>query len=78
MKYFKITNLTTQEDHFVSSTLPNESAAHVMTTVHLSPVYKYTVVEVSAKEFYGFIPRCIDFDVDEDREVSDDDEFFWD
>lgn len=78
MKYFRITNLTTREDHYVSSDLPNESPMHVAMSAHLDLQFKYAIVEVSAKEFYGFLPKCIDLDVDEDREDDDDDEFSWD
>ncbi len=51
MKYFKITDLTAGTDHFISSTLPNETAAHVMLTSHLDPERKYTIEEVSHDEF---------------------------
>jgi hypothetical protein len=77
MKYFKITNLTTKEDHYVSSNLPNETPTHVLLSAHVDTEYKYVVTEVTAKEFYGYPPKCIDFDVDEDEE-DDDDEFLWD
>lgn len=79
MKYYRITNLTTREDHYVSSSLPNESPGHVAMSAHLDPEFKYSVVEVTAKEFYGFPPRCVDLDLDDDdRDEYDDDDYFWD
>ena len=51
MKYFKITDLTSREDVFVSSPLPNETPTHVAMTSHLDPDRKYTVEEVSYDEF---------------------------
>lgn len=73
MKYYRITNLSTLQSHYVSSDLPTESPTHVAMSAHLDPKYKYTVVEVTAREFYGFPPKCIDLDVDDDRDDSDDD-----
>jgi hypothetical protein len=79
MKYFRITNLTTREDHYVSSDLPNESPAHVMLSAHLDPKFKYAIAEVTVKEFYGFPPRCIDIDLDvDDRKDYFDDDFYFD
>lgn len=76
MKYYRITNLSTMKSHYVSSDLPNESPMHVAMSAHLDPQFKYTVVEVTAKEFYGYPPRCIDLDVDEEPDYDDSEE--WD
>ena len=51
MKYFKITDLTTETTHYISSTLPNETTAHVAITAHLDPEKKYTIEEISYDEF---------------------------
>ena len=51
MKYFKITDLTSGTDTFISSPLPNETATHVAMSAHLDPDKKYTVEEVSYDEF---------------------------
>lgn len=74
MKYFKITDLTTGEEHFVSSTLPNETPAHVAMSAHLDLEHKYNIEEVTSRAFYGF-PECTrdpDIDDDEDREDYED------
>ena len=76
MKFFKITNLTTNEEHYISSTLPEETPTHVAMSAHLDPAHKYRVEEVTAKEFYGYPPRCIDLDVDDDWDSEDDGEYF--
>ena len=67
MKYFRITDLTTGDEHLISSVLPNETPTHVMLSAHLDTEHKYRIEEISVKEFYGFPPKCFDFDVDEDR-----------
>lgn len=64
MKYFKITNLTTHEAHYVTSTLPNESPTHVAMSAHLDPTHKYSVEEVSAIEFLSRGSCKRDFDID--------------
>lgn len=74
MKYFKIVDLTTMEEHFISSPLPTESPAHVALSAHLDLDHKYSITEVSAKEFYGFPPKCIDLEVDDDTPLYDDDD----
>lgn len=51
MKYFKITDLTTGTEHYISSTLPNETVAHVAITAHLDPEKKYNIEEVSYDDF---------------------------
>lgn len=78
MKYFKITKLSTREAFFVSSDLPNETPAHVALSAHLDTENKYVVQEVSAKEFYGFIPHCYDLDVDDDWDYRDTDDEYYD
>ena len=75
MKYFKITDLTTGKDYMVSSTLPNESCTHVLMSAHLDPDHKYTIEEITAKEFCG-LPQSHDPDTDDDWE--DDDYECWD
>lgn len=75
MKYFKITNLTTNEAHYVASTLPNESPTHVAMSAHLDPTHKYSVEEVSVREFFSRGPRNRDFDID-DWDDDDDWECF--
>lgn len=73
MKYFKITNLTNGEAFYISSRLPNESPTHVAMSAHIDLATKYSVEEVSAKEFYGLQPPKRDFDVDDDDDWDDDD-----
>ena len=53
MTYFKVTNVDNPEDEFyVSSTLPNETPAHIAMTLHLgSDDGRYDVVEVTKEEF---------------------------
>ena len=53
MKYFKVTNVDDPEvEFYVSSTLPNETPAHLAMTLHLgSGDGRYDVVEVSKEEF---------------------------
>lgn len=52
MKYFKVANINDPEEEFyVSSTLANETPAHLATTLYLDPVDGYRVVEVSQEEF---------------------------
>lgn len=60
MKYFKVTNIDDSEEEFyVSSTLPNETPLHLAMTLHLGEGdARYDVVEVTKEEF--------------DRETEDD------
>jgi len=52
MKYFKVANINDPEEEFyVSSTLANETPAHLATALCLAPVDGYRVVEVSQEEF---------------------------
>ena len=52
MKYFKVTDITTADEFFISSTLPDETPAHVALTLHLDDSKKYVIEEVSYHEFY--------------------------
>lgn len=52
MKYFKVTDITTADEFFISSTFPNETPAHVALTLHLDDSKKYVIEEVSYHEFY--------------------------
>ena len=76
MKYFKITDLTTGSEHFVSSTLPNESVTHIWMSAHLDPDHKYNIEEVTSRAFYGF-PECTR-DPDDDEDWEDDDDEYCD
>ncbi len=52
MKYFKVTNTNDQEEEFyVSSTLSNETPAHLAMTLHLDFEKEYQIVEVTQEEF---------------------------
>lgn len=51
MKYFKVTDLTAETTHYISSTLPNETVAHVALTLHLDTEKKYNIEEISYDEF---------------------------
>lgn len=53
MKYFKVTNLDDPEEEFyVSSTLANETPAHIAMVLHLgSDDGRFDVVEVTEEEF---------------------------
>ncbi len=70
MKYYKITDLTTGQEHCISSSLPNESITHVWMSAHLDPDHKYNIEEISARAFYGFpeYKGTGDLDVDDDSE----------
>ena len=70
MKYFKITDLTTDKDYLISSTLPNETSTHVAMSAHLDLTHKYRVEEITAREFYG-LPQSYDPDTDDDQEDDD-------
>ena len=52
MKYFKITDITTNTSYYISSTLPNETPAHLAISLHLDPEKKYNIEEVSYQEFF--------------------------
>lgn len=52
MKYFKITDITTNTSHYISSALPNETLAHLAISLHLDPEKKYNIEEVSYQEFF--------------------------
>lgn len=78
MKYFKITNLTTGEEYYVSSSLPNESTTHVAMSQHLDTAYKWRVEEVRAIEFFGLGSSCRDPDTDDDWEDDDEGCECWD
>ena len=80
MKYFKITNIKDKEDEFyVSSTLANETPAHLALTLHLGAGDdQYQIVEVTKEEF----ERETEEDVTEgllfnrrDMEIPDDDDW---
>lgn len=82
MKYFKVTDLTQEDEEFyISSTLPNETPAHVALTLHLDIDKKYKITEVSGEEFYRetedvpstFAP-AVDLDSEEDWDYEDIDE----
>lgn len=62
MKYFKITDLTTAEDHYISSVLPNETATHVALTLHLDLGHKYEIEEVPYNEFYEVTKKVFEED----------------
>lgn len=53
MKYFKVTNVDDTEDEFyVSSTLPNETPLHLAMTLHLGEGDgRYDIVEVDKEEY---------------------------
>ena len=53
MKYFKITNIKDKDDEwefYVSSTLENETPAHLALTLHLEDD-QYEITEVTKEEF---------------------------
>ena len=52
MKYFKITDLITGNEHLISSSLPNETVAHVAMSAHLDLEKKYNIEEISYDDFY--------------------------
>ena len=52
MKYFKITDITTNTSHYISSTLPNETPTQLAISLHLDPEKKYNIEEVSYQEFF--------------------------
>ena len=52
MKYFKITDLITGDEHLISSSLPNETVAHVAMSAHLDSKKKYNIEEISYNDFY--------------------------
>ena len=77
MKYFKITNLTTKETHYVSSTLPRETSSHVAISCHLNPAYKYNIEEVSGREFcLASRVQARDVDCEGDWDWEDRDNFY--
>ncbi len=81
MKYFKVTNKADTEDEFyVSSTLPNETPTHLAMTLHLGEGDdRYDIVEVDKEEFdretededYGGLSFGRDFDCDGDWDWED-------
>lgn len=83
MKYFKLTDLTTREELYISSTLPNETTAHVAVTLHLDLDKKYKIEEVPKEEFdretedeeddLGGLSFRRDFDCEDDYDLEDDD-----
>ena len=52
MKYFKITDLITGDEHLISSSLPNETVAHVAMSAHLDTEKRYSIEEISYDDFY--------------------------
>ena len=75
MRYFLITDLTTNESWQVSSTLPNESRAHVAASQHLDLTHRYHIEEISIQEVYGLPGRALDRDTDDEPEDLEDEEF---
>ena len=73
MKYFKITDLATREEHYVSSTASSESAEHLLTSSGLDLTKKFRIEEVRGAEFYGLSTGRPDPDTDDEVEDSDDD-----
>lgn len=51
MKYFRVTDLTTNQTSYTSSSLPNESVTHMAISLHLDPEHKYDIQEISYSEF---------------------------
>ena len=86
MKYFKITNIKDKEDEFyVSSTLANETPAHLALTLHLGAGDdQYQIVEVTKEEFdreteedeeEGLLLGRRDMDLPDDDWEDEDDEY---
>jgi hypothetical protein len=79
MRYFKIVNLSTGDIHYVSSTLPDETTAHVALTAHLDSNYEWEIKEVTYFEFMFCSegPSLVhDLDVEDDSDQEDyDDEY---
>jgi hypothetical protein len=75
MKYYKITDLTTGQEHCISSSLPNESITHVWMGAHLDPDHKYNIEEISARAFYGFPEYSGTRDLDTDDDPPEYDEY---
>ena len=73
MKYFKITNLTTNEIFYMSPMLPNDRATHIAMSAHLNPANKYSIEEVSFREYCGFSCFSSRKDYDSDSDWDDDD-----
>ena len=72
MRYFLITDLTTNESWTVSSALPGESKTHVAASQHLDLTHRYQIEEISIQEFYGLPGRVLDRDTDDEPEEVDD------
>lgn len=51
MKYFKVTNVTEDEEFYVSSTFENETPMHLAMTLHLDLDKSYDIAEVTKEEF---------------------------
>ena len=75
MRYFLITDLTTNESWTVSSALPGESKTHVAASQHLDLTHRYQIEEISIQEFYGLHGRALDRDTDDEPEDLEDEEF---
>ena len=71
MKYFKITDLTTDATWCISSDAADP--IQVGLTADLDPERSYRIVEVKASDYYGPHARCYDPDTDDDQEEDDDD-----
>jgi hypothetical protein len=51
MKYFKIADRVDGKEFYISSVLPNESAAHIALSLHLDETRSYNIKEISYNEF---------------------------
>ena len=76
MKFFKITNLDNGVAFFVSSESPDVAEKEMMRAAPYENGFNHRVEEVTAKEFYGYPPKCIDLEVDDDWQADDDCEYY--
>lgn len=85
MKYFKLTNIKdTEEEYYVSSTLADETPAHLAHALHLDMEDQYEITEVTKEEFEreaeediseGLLFGRRDMDLPDDDWEDEDDEW---
>jgi hypothetical protein len=72
MKFFKITDLTTDATWYVTSDSPDANPIQIGLAEDLDLERSYRIVEVKASEFYGPHARCYDPDTDDEEEDTND------
>jgi hypothetical protein len=76
MRYFKITDLITKEEHFVSSFSTDERNEQLLTSAGLDMARKFRIEEICGTEFFGLSAGRPDPDTDDEAEDYTDEYYY--